>query len=266
MTAMLNRRQVISWAGALASGLLLLALAALFIGTGLDNAHKLASVVGAFVGVAGLAGSLYGLVLTRRSLDSASRTAPADTDAPAFQPLPEAARLQAPSGLAALPRPASRVFVGREMELARLQRWSEHEAGLNVQVVCGLGGVGKSELALQFADRNRGRFSPIWWIDAATPETLPRDLDRRGGDPRQARDHLADLLPLLERAWGKDHPNETLVAKDLHADYTGRAGDPAAARQLLAELLPIRERVSGADHPLTRATRANLARWAEESP
>ncbi|MER5997040.1 hypothetical protein ABT120_00605 [Nonomuraea angiospora] len=69
------------------------------------------------------------------------------------------------------------------------------------------------------------------------------------------RDRLADLIPLFERAWGREHPNETLLAREPHADFTGRAGDPSAA-----VLLPVRERASGADHPLTRA------RWAAENP
>jgi hypothetical protein len=222
MKAMLNRRQALSWAAALASGVLLLALAALFMRTGLDNADKLASVVGALVGVAGLAGSLYGLVLARRSLDSASPTRPADTDAAALQPLPEAARLLAPSGLAALPRPASRVFVGRETELARLERGSDDTAGLNVQVVCGLGGVGKSELALQFADRNRGRFPLIWWIDAATPETLLSglaDLARSiaSGTASSAASRATNEEAVSwVMAWLAAHPGWLLVFDDVN--------------------------------------------------
>ncbi|MGH3187645.1 MAG: hypothetical protein ACRDOL_10355, partial [Streptosporangiaceae bacterium] len=33
-------------------------------------------------------------------------------------------------------------------------------------VVHGLGGTGKSTLALQFAHRNRNRYNPVWWISA----------------------------------------------------------------------------------------------------
>ncbi|MEV4175471.1 FxSxx-COOH system tetratricopeptide repeat protein [Nonomuraea sp. NPDC049709] len=166
------RRNVMSWVGVLASGAVLLALSVLFVATGLDSADKLASVIGAFVGVAGLGGSLYGLALARRSRDSPPPPAVAGNDFVAPRPLPEATRLRVPFGMAALPRPASRVFVGREKELVQLEEAFGDTARLTVQVVCGLGGVGKSELALQYVDSRRGRYPLIWWIDSAAPETL----------------------------------------------------------------------------------------------
>jgi hypothetical protein len=214
---MANRRHVISWVGALASGVVFLALGVLFFRAGLDNADKLASVIGAFVGVAGFGGSVYGLVLARRSLDSPS---PAVPEA-ASQPLPEAAKLRVPSGLAALPRPASRVFVGREPELARLESAFDDPARLTVQIVCGLGGVGKSQLALQYADRNRGRYSLIWWIDAATPETLRNgvaDLARgiaSGAASSAASRATNEEAVTWAMAWLAAHPGWLLVFDDI---------------------------------------------------
>ncbi|MGN9786930.1 FxSxx-COOH system tetratricopeptide repeat protein [Nonomuraea sp. ZG12] len=213
---MANRRHVMSWAGALTSGVTLFALGALFIRTGLDNADKLASVIGAFVGVAGLGGSLYGLVLARRSLDSPPRPA-GEVDSAAGRPLPEAMRLQVPFGLAAMPRPASRVFVGREKELARLQDEFGDPVRLTVQVVCGLGGVGKSELALQYADRNRGRYPLIWWIDAAAPERLLNGLADLGrgiasGSASSAASRVTNEEAVTwVMAWLAAHPGWLLV-------------------------------------------------------
>jgi tetratricopeptide (TPR) repeat protein len=71
----------------------------------------------------------------------------------------EPASVPPPPGLVGLPRPPVRHFVGRAGEMARLDRG-------RVAVVYGLGGVGKSELALQYASLRRDRYGPVWWFGA----------------------------------------------------------------------------------------------------
>ncbi len=44
----------------------------------------------------------------------------------------------------------------------------------------GFGGVGKTVLAQEYAWRNRTRYHGVWWIGAATPETLTGDLAALG--------------------------------------------------------------------------------------
>ena len=89
-------------------------------------------------------------------------------------------------------------------------------------------------------------------------------MDRGGGRPGRARDQLAGLLPVLERALGPEHPDTLAARRDL-ATWTGRAGDPAAARDQLAELPPVLERVLGPEHPDTLTTRHNLAYWTDRA-
>ena len=83
-----------------------------------------------------------------------------------------------------LPRPPTPVFEGRDTALTVLGSALAAAASVPVtQAVCGLGGVGKSELALQHAHAHRDDYQLIWWITAA--------------DSRQVEAGLADLAGRL---------------------------------------------------------------------
>ena len=79
-------------------------------------------------------------------------------------------------------------FAGREVELeaveAVLWRRGGKAALTNVAApsaaVKGLGGVGKSVLAQEYAWRNRARYHGVWWIRAEKSETLLDDLIELG--------------------------------------------------------------------------------------
>ena len=75
------------------------------------------------------------------------------------------AGLAAPAGLSNLPRPG--LFVGRESELAQLDAAMTGPGGVVVQAVHGLGGVGKSTLAAEWAAARAAEYSLTWWITAA---------------------------------------------------------------------------------------------------
>ena len=90
-------------------------------------------------------------------------------------PLPEQAfapwaELAAPAPLSNLPRPG--LFVGRAAQLARLNAAMAGPAGVVVQAVHGLGGVGKSTLAAAWAAAHADEYSLTWWITAATPADI----------------------------------------------------------------------------------------------
>jgi len=84
--------------------------------------------------------------------------------------------LVGPSRILNLPYPRNPAFVGREDVLAAL-RATETAAQPVVltQVLRGLGGVSKTQLALEYAYRYGGTYSVVWWLRAEEPVTLAAD-------------------------------------------------------------------------------------------
>jgi tetratricopeptide (TPR) repeat protein len=103
-------------------------------------------------------------------------------------------------------------FAGRDDLLGEL-RGRLHQEGSAVAVVpaqalYGLGGVGKTQLALEYAHRYQADYDLIWWIVAETPGAIPAGLaalaPRLGlvDDPSQVADQeqlVAAVLDVLRR-------------------------------------------------------------------
>src|SRR4051812_48175087 len=68
-------------------------------------------------------------------------------------------------------------FTGRDGMLAELRRRLQAgEAPLVVQALYGLGGVGKTQLAIEYAHRFAADYDLVWWIDAEQPVLIPDQL------------------------------------------------------------------------------------------
>src|ERR1019366_6722155 len=94
---------------------------------------------------------------------------------PGAIPVPDQVTITAP--INNLPRPPARVFAGRDTALGQLAAALEGDASVVVtQAVYGLGGVGKSELALHHAHVRRGDYQLVWWITAASPGQIEAGL------------------------------------------------------------------------------------------
>ena len=82
-------------------------------------------------------------------------------------------------------------FTGREAVLARLAALlgaGKAAALSQTQALSGLGGIGKTQTAVEYAYRHRQDYQAVFWARAETPETLQTDLVQ-----------VADLLALPER-------------------------------------------------------------------
>jgi Tetratricopeptide repeat/NB-ARC domain len=91
--------------------------------------------------------------------------------------IPDPAGVAAPPGTQNLPRRPARVFVGRAAALGQVGGVLDGAATAVVtQAIYGLGGVGKSELALQHAHARQGQYTLTWWITAEDPDQLQAGL------------------------------------------------------------------------------------------
>jgi hypothetical protein len=73
-------------------------------------------------------------------------------------------------------------FTGRAGMLDRLrQRLRAGERTLVVQALYGLGGVGKTQLAVEYAHRFAADYELVWWIDAEQPVLIADQLVRLAG-------------------------------------------------------------------------------------
>lgn len=75
-------------------------------------------------------------------------------------------------------------FVGRSSELHMIEEILKPGDGPPQQqrvALGGLGGVGKTHLAITYAKRNRGTYKSIFWLSAASEVTLRRSLRSMAG-------------------------------------------------------------------------------------
>lgn len=75
-----------------------------------------------------------------------------------------------------LPAPHSPVFVDRHEHMADLGVAINLEPPAAFPVLHGLGGTGKTTLALHFAHANGDHYNPIWWISADSPSSVTGGL------------------------------------------------------------------------------------------
>ena len=127
-------------------------------------------------------------------------------------------QLPAPQGLPSphvIPWPSNRFFVGREPELRMLARRLKQGGSAAVgqsPAVTGLGGQGKTQLAVEFAYRYGRWFKGgVFWVSCADPASIPEAIAASGPVLYLAEAGLSDR-PLPERvamvasAWANDLP------------------------------------------------------------
>ena len=144
--------------------------------------------------------------------------------------IPAPAEVAASPGTHNLPRRPARVFVGRDQALSQLTAALAERVSVVTQAIYGLGGVGKSELALHHAAACRDSYTLIWWLTADDPAQIQAGLAALAG--RLCRE-IALVGTTADAAgwavgWLQTHRGWLLILDNVN--------DPAEVDDLLGQL------------------------------
>jgi hypothetical protein len=119
------------------------------------------------------------------------------------------------------------IFVGREPEIARLEKWLlPTPTKQNIVVLYGLGGMGKTQLSIHFAKQFHKRYSSVIWLNAKDEITLRAGLKELASRILAEMDREAsgsqleeDQAVVLSRRWLSEPDNKKwLVIFDNYDD------------------------------------------------
>ena len=124
--------------------------------------------------------------------------------------------------------------------------WAAARSGQRLpQVLYGLGGVGKTQVAREYAHRFMADYDLVWWIDSEQGNRGPHD---------QAEHWERRAVEGLRRRFGADHPdvlvgmgNLAITLRDTRREEAGQLQERAVTR--LTQLL-------GRAHPVTTLVRS----------
>lgn len=124
-----------------------------------------------------------------------------------------------------LPNP---LFTGREAELEALRRGLQERVKMPViktVVAHGLGGVGKTQLVVQYAWKHLREFDAVFWMKADSPEALDASLAAIAPVLRlpqaNEREQAIQIKAVLD--WLNDHERWLLIADNADTDAAARA-------------------------------------------
>jgi hypothetical protein len=171
--------------------------------------------------------------------------------------------------------PRARQFVDRPAEMAELERVllprprQDQCQRQKIHVLRGLGGMGKTQLAVEFARRHYRRFSSVFWLDGRSEDTLKRSIASCAGRIPQgqiseaSREYASDsnadvdvvVKDVMDWLARPDNTAWLLIFDNVDREYAAQGGDPDA--------YDVRRYFSRADHGSVLVT-TRLARLEQQ--
>ena len=120
-----------------------------------------------------------------------------------------------------LPFSKNKYFTGRDRELATIHETlrcpDEPLSDQRIMVLHGLGGIGKTQLAIQYAYIHQKEYASVWWVNASTNETLSQSF-------LEIAQQLLSHHTKPTRAGLKEDSVQAAVALGLPPDVVGQNG------------------------------------------
>lgn len=170
-----------------------------------------------------------------------------------------------------------RQFVDRPAEMEKLNQalLPSHKANgrQKIHVLHGLGGIGKTQLAVEFARRHHRQFSAVLWLDGRSEDSLKRSIAScagripRGQIPEASRGYAADsgadvnavvkdVMVWLARP---DNSSWLLIFDNVDRKYSKGGGN--------SEAYDVERYWSGADHgSVLITTRLSKLKQLDKTP
>jgi hypothetical protein len=111
-----------------------------------------------------------------------------------------------------------------------------------IHVLHGLGGMGKTQLAVEFARRHHRQFSSVFWLDGRSEDTLRRSVAScasripEGQIPETSRTYSGDsgadvgvvVKDVMDWLARRDNTAWLLIFDNVDREYKAQGGDPNA--------------------------------------
>lgn len=123
-----------------------------------------------------------------------------------------------------IPYPRNPFFLGRATELAQVRQYlqaGQMTALSQPQAISGLGGIGKTQLALEYANRYRHDYWAVLWVRAENKEVLITSyviIAQLFGLPEH-KEKEQDIILLAVKVWLQAHQGWLFIAWSLNSLY-----------------------------------------------